>query len=34
MYYFVRFNILKQFQNTNYADFDILNEIYVLKLQI
>jgi len=25
---------LKQFQNTNYADFDILNEIYVLNLQI
>jgi len=25
---------LKQLWNTNYADFDILNEIYMLKLQI
>jgi len=30
----MRFNRLKQFQNTNYADSDILNEIYVLKLKI
>ena len=34
MCYFVRFNRLKQFQNTNYADFDSLSEIYVLNLQI
>ena len=26
---FVRFNRLKQIQNTNYADFDILNETCV-----
>jgi len=25
----MRFSRLKQFQNTNYADFDILNEIWV-----
>jgi len=30
----MRFNRLKQFHNTNYADFDILNEIYMLNLQI
>jgi len=27
----MRFSKLKQFQNTDYADFDILNAIYVLK---
>jgi len=30
----VSISILKQYQNTNYADFDILSEIYVMILQI